>query len=119
MERWFNLKTLFISEAWNDDLIENMLTDRKLCVLVDNSIDTFKTFNNGLPEGSVLAPILFNLYLCAIPNTSSEKLICADDIALASPHSDFEIVDKRFSTDLKNYFNEWCLGSSSFTIEVS
>lgn len=103
-------------------LIENMLTDRRLRVFVDNSSSKFKTLNNGLPQGSVLAPILFNLYLSDIPNTSSEKFIYADDIALAFPHSDFEIIEKTLSTDLKilkNYFHEWRLCPSPIKTEVS
>ena len=37
---------------------------------------------NGLPQGSVLAPILFNVYIADIPPTISKQLLYADDSAI-------------------------------------
>lgn len=53
--------------------------------------------NNDLPQGSVLVPIAFNLYLCDILITSSEKFLYDDEIALAFPHSYFEISEQTLS----------------------
>jgi len=38
---------------------------------------------NGLPQGSVLAPVQFNLYYNDLPVTRGRKFIYADDICLA------------------------------------
>nr|CAH7768238.1 unnamed protein product [Callosobruchus chinensis] len=40
--------------------------------------------NNGMPQGSVLAPVLFKPYIYDIPNMTSRKFGCADDPALNS-----------------------------------
>lgn len=45
----------------NDRLIENMLTDRRLRVFVDDLSSKHKTLNNGLSQGSV--SVLFVLSL--------------------------------------------------------
>ena len=41
---------------------------------------------NGVPQGSVLAPLLFNIYTYNLPHTVSRKYAYADDLALM--HSD-------------------------------
>jgi hypothetical protein len=46
--------------------------------------------NNGLPQDCVLAPLLFNLYIKALPTTIVRKFIYAEDLALACQSKDFE-----------------------------
>ena len=43
--------------------VDNMLSNRYFQVELDNAKSKLKRFNNGLQQGSVLAPTLFNLYL--------------------------------------------------------
>lgn len=42
------------------ELINNMLTNHKFCVFMGDKASRWRT-SNGLPQGSVLAPTLFNL----------------------------------------------------------
>lgn len=56
-------------------LNENMLTYGTFRIFVDNLSGKIKTSTNGLPQGTVLAPILFILKLCWIPIISSEEFI--------------------------------------------
>lgn len=43
----------------------------------------FRKLNNGLPQGSVLAPLLFNVWMADMPDTVSINFAYADDVAIA------------------------------------
>lgn len=62
------MKTLLI-------LLNNMLSNRQLTVYIGESKSKTKVLNNDLSQGSVLAPLLFNLYTKDLPPTSSKKFI--------------------------------------------
>lgn len=76
--------------------IENMLTDRSWRDFIDNL--SSKITNEGLPQGSIFAFIIFNLYSYDTPHNSFGKFIYADDIPLVFHHSDFEIIETTLST---------------------
>ena len=44
------------------DLFDSYLSDRRMYVEVNGCVSETKTLNIGLPQGSVSAPWLFNLY---------------------------------------------------------
>ena len=62
--------------------IQSFLSDRKQAVVVDGSISTFVPVESGVPQGSVLGPCLFLLYINDLPKglTSTARLF-ADDTA--------------------------------------
>lgn len=59
--------------------IDNMLLDKTFSVTMGKDITVPKILNNGLPQGSVLPPLLFNLYIMNILHTKTRKFGYADD----------------------------------------
>lgn len=56
--------------------------------------------NDGLPQGSVLAPLLFNTDISDLPTTISRKFIYADDTALVCQNTNFQWSKDDFSSEL-------------------
>ena len=48
----------------------------------DSKQSRLRHLKNGVPQGSVLAPLLFNIYTYDLPFMISEKFAYADDLAL-------------------------------------
>ena len=48
----------------------------------DSKQSRLRRLKNGIPQGSVLAPLLFNIYTYDLPSMISRKFAYADDLAL-------------------------------------
>ena len=59
-----------------------MISQCRFHVHIGKSKSRCWTLRNGIPQGSVIAPALFNLYTYDIPTTVSRKYIYAGDIAM-------------------------------------
>ncbi|KAF0699141.1 Uncharacterized protein FWK35_00035076, partial [Aphis craccivora] len=103
-------------------LLNNMLSNRQLTVYIGEEKSKTRVLNNGLPQGSVLGPLLFNLYTKDLPSTYSKKFIYADDIALASQSTSFEGLEEPLTNDLSkldSYFKRWRLKPNPTKTEVT
>ena len=70
---------------------ENYLSDRKQYVDIDGTCSTTLTISTGVPQGSILGPLLFIIYMNDI-HTASDKfhfIIYADDTTLTGPLCSF------------------------------
>jgi Reverse transcriptase (RNA-dependent DNA polymerase) len=83
-----------------------------LRIFLGDKSSRWRRLNNGLPQGSVLAPILFNLYLSDIPTTMSKQFQYADDIMLTFQASSIPECGDNLEIDLETineYFRRWRL----------
>ena len=71
---------------WCTRLVGLLLRDRRFRVHMGNDISSWRPQRNRLPQGSVLAPVFFNLYSNDLPVIGGWKFIYADDIIM-SHHS--------------------------------
>ena len=76
---------------------------------------SWRVQKNGLPQGSVLAPTLFNLYINDLPATTCRKFIYADEICLAHQARKCEDLNTTINTDIakiSEFFKRWRLQPS-------
>ena len=65
------------------DWIADYLSDRRFCVRVGSALSTQHLVTSGVPQGSILGPLLFLIYVNELPKiVSSPCLLYADDIKL-------------------------------------
>lgn len=75
----------------------NYLSNRQQCTVINNVQSDFKLFTVGVPQGSILGPLLFISFINDLPNviTKSKVVLYADDTAImynSKTRSDIEVV---------------------------
>ena len=85
------------------DLFSSYLSNRQQCVSVDAHAFSLSTLMYGIPQGSVLGPILFSLYINDLPLCM--KALCelfADDTSLHDHHTDLNTLHASLQNSLDN-----------------
>nr|CAD2196648.1 unnamed protein product [Meloidogyne enterolobii] len=111
-ERLFKkLEILGIRESLLE-LIKQMLTNRNYQVKVGNTLSNAYTASSGVSQGSILSPLLFNLYFSDINKlcfTENVKIkLYADDIKA------YQIYTKKDNLKLQSFINkfqEYCIAN--------
>ncbi len=87
---------------------ESYLKGRKQCTIVGGHMSSEKSIQCGVPQGSILGPLLFSLYVNDIDQhlKMSQKFLYADDTALVVPGHNLCHIQKTLSSEL-NVIGKW------------
>ena len=92
-------------------ILQSFLTDRFFRVSEGISQSQVFPIKAGVPQGSVLAPLLYSIYTSDIPTYNTTIIATfADDTAILSSHSDYETVSANLQnhlTQLQTWFTNW------------
>ena len=84
------------------DLIRTMLENRRFFVVLNGKKSRWRRQRNGLPHGSVLAPMLFNISTYDQPVHADTRsfIYAVDDLCIASQGNDFNIIEVSLTSAL-------------------
>ena len=103
-------------------IIQSLLKNRRFFVEMDGRKSRWRTQKNGLPQGSVLAPTLFNIYTNDQPVFENiRRFIYADDLCLATQAQNFKTIEKRLSKALETlteYYHQNSLNANPTKTQV-
>ena len=97
--------------------VETFLKDRSFQVRVENTLSQTKYTKRGVPQGSVISPILFNIFINDLADicSNSKVSLYADDVALWKNGSNLKFVSSKIQNDLL-HIEEW---SKKWKIKLS
>ena len=101
------------------ELFKCYLTNRKQFACFDNHLSEHKNIRCGVPQGSILGPILFLLYINDLSNVSNvlKCILFADDTGIFFSHNDVNSLQEIFNNELQ-LTTKW-LNTNKLLINVS
>ena len=94
-----------VAKEW----ISNYLSDRNQYVEIENFKSSVCKIECGVPQGSILGPLLYLIYVNDIPKATTGNLLSfADDTSLYLSHSDVDILFQNANTEMNNLYEWFC-----------
>ena len=94
------------------------LSSRKICTKINDKISKLHNIDCGVPQGSVLGPLLFLLFVNDLPYASNFKTtLFADDTNLHLCHRNLKILQSQTVQEI-NKINNW-MNTNKLTINYS
>ena len=96
----------------------SFLSDRKQQTFIDGAQSDFCNVICGIPQGSILGPLLFTIYINDLPscNLFSKPRMYADDTTLTSSSEDSYVLEHKMNCDM-NLIQSW-LTANKLTLNV-
>ena len=108
------LRTLGISET-SLEWFRSYLSERKQYVRIGQEVSSLRSTDHGVPQGSILGPALFNIYINDLPTVpeigSLESYVDDSKLFLSFPVKDADVVALQITEDLKK-IAAWCCHNS-------
>ena len=91
------------------NIIRNFLNCRHMEVRVGDAVSKVKPVTSGVPQGSVLGPLLFLLFINDLPESVINEIrIFADDVKMVADPAQRQSIQRDLD-ELCNWENLWCL----------
>ena len=93
-------------------IMELVRNQRFTCTTGDSKQRRLRRLKNDVPQGSVMAPLLFNMYTYDLPFMISRKFAYADDLALLHSSGNWKDLEGTLSQDMSTlsaYLQTWWL----------
>lgn len=92
--------------------IRNYLTNRSQVVYVNNIASSAKPVTMGVPQGSILGPLLFLLFINDLPSSLNHTncLLYADDTTIFTSQKTTAELESSLNSDLCNIY-QWCVNN--------
>ena len=94
-------------------MIMELVRNKSFTPITDDSKPSrLRRLKNALPQGLVLAPLLFNVCIYDLPTIISKKYAYDDDLAILHSSEDWKVLERTLSEDmttLSAYLQTWRL----------
>ena len=103
------------------DWFKSYLSNRQQCVRVGEHVSEFATVRHGVPQGSILGPLLFLLYINDITQSTPKLqfLLFADDTSIFLAKNDLPSLEKTLNEELEHVSNWLKANKLSLNIKKS
>lgn len=92
-------------------IIQSYLENRRYRVKLNTTFSTWRPITAGVPQGSLLSPLLFNIYIADIPKTQGATIsLYADDLLITASDRNINF-SKQLTQEATNkictFYNKW------------